>query len=63
MSLNVEKAVQLNRDQMNRLRGRLFGFFDALGLPADQNKAVKKIVRDLTYDAQVDIESTLRGDA
>lgn len=48
------------RDDMNRLRGRLFGAIEATGMPEKQERAIKGLIRQLTYDAQADLESTLR---
>jgi hypothetical protein len=48
------------RDHMNRLRGRLFGAIEATGLPEKQENAIKGLVRQLTYDAQADLEETLK---
>lgn len=50
------------RDHMNRLRGRLFGAVEATGMPAKQENATKGLIRNLTYDAQADLEAALRGD-
>jgi hypothetical protein len=57
----MSDPIQTLRDDMNRLRGRLFGFVDAIGLPDKQETAIKSLIRQLTYDAQADIEAALRG--
>jgi hypothetical protein len=54
-------AIEQVRSDMNRLRGRLFQFIEAVGLPKKQEDAVKGLIRQLTYDAQADLEATLRG--
>lgn len=55
------QAIAEIRDDMNRLRGRLFGAIEAVGLPERQENAVKGLIRQLTYDAQANLEATLRG--
>lgn len=55
-----EDAIGDVRDDMNRLRGRLFGAIEAVGLPTKQENAIKGLIRQLTYDAQASLESTLR---
>jgi hypothetical protein len=47
---------------MNRLRGKLFQAVEAAGLPDKQEKAIKGLIRQLTYEAQANLESTLRGE-
>lgn len=56
-----EDAVSAIRDDCNRLRGRLFGAFEAVGLPEKQENAIKGLVRQLTYDAQANLEAIIRG--
>lgn len=48
------------RDDMNRLRGRLFGALEATGMPVKQENAIKGLVRQLTYDTQANLEAMLR---
>ena len=48
------------RDGMNRLRAGLFSSIEAVGLPDKQETALKGLIRQLTYDAQANIESALR---
>lgn len=55
-----EKAIQQVREDMNRLRGNLFGALEAVGMPEKQENAAKGLVRRLTYDAQSNLEATLR---
>lgn len=45
---------------MNKLRGRLFGAVEATGMPARQEEAVKRLIRQASYDVQADVESALR---
>ncbi len=52
--------ITVVREDMNRLRGRLFGAVEALGLPDKQENAIKGLIRQLTYDAQSDLEAVLR---
>ncbi|HEY1437377.1 MAG TPA: hypothetical protein VGG82_07730 [Casimicrobiaceae bacterium] len=47
-------------DDYDRLRGRLFEFFEALGLPSRQEQAVKRMVRSITYESQASVEAALR---
>jgi hypothetical protein len=53
-------AIQAVRDDMNRLRGKLFGAIEAAGLPQRQEDALKRIIRQQTYATQADVESALR---
>jgi hypothetical protein len=55
-----DTVVGMLRSDMNRLRGRLFQFVEAMGLPEKQESAAKGLIRQLTYDAQADLESALR---
>jgi hypothetical protein len=48
------------RDGMNRLRAGLFSSIEAVGLPDKQEVALKGLIRQLSYDAQANIESALR---
>jgi hypothetical protein len=45
---------------MDRLRGRLFQTIEAVGFDEDRERAVKGLVRHLTYDAQADLEQALK---
>lgn len=58
--MSQDKAISQVRDDMNRLRGRLFGAIESWGLPTKQENAAKGLVRHLTYDSQASLESTLR---
>lgn len=55
-------AISVVREEMNRLRGRLFGSIEAVGFPQRRETAIKNLVRTLTYDAQANLESVLRGE-
>jgi hypothetical protein len=57
----MKDVIQQTRDDMNRLRGRLFQAIEAVGLPERQETAIKGLIRTTTYDAQADLEATLRG--
>jgi hypothetical protein len=59
--VNGDDPVTVMRDHMNRLRGRLFGTIDALGLPKEQANAIKGLIRNTTYDAQANLEETLKN--
>ena len=54
-------AIKSVRDEMNRVRGHLFGAIEAVGLPERQENAIKGLIRTLTYDAQANLEAVLRG--
>ena len=56
----TDLAVQDLRDGMNRLRGGLFSAVEATGLRIKQENALKGLIRQLTYDAQSNIEAALR---
>lgn len=58
--MSNEKAIEEVRVDMNRLRGRLFGAIEVTGMPAKQEDAFKSLVRQLTYDAQANLEAILR---
>jgi hypothetical protein len=60
MTGQIDKAIDAVRVDMNRLRGRLFGAIEATGMPEKQETAVKSMIRQLTYDAQANLEATLR---
>lgn len=63
MSVNgaAPLAVAQIREDMNRLRGRLFGAVEAVGLPERQENAIKGFIRQHTYDAQANLEAIVRG--
>lgn len=56
----IPTGVRELREGMNRLRGRLFGAVEATGMPARQEEAVKRLIRQASYDVQADVESALR---
>ena len=53
--------IEQVRNDMNRLRGRLFQLVEAAGLDQKQEDALKGCIRTTTYDSQADLESALRG--
>lgn len=57
-----DSTVSILREDMNRLRGRLFQAVEACGLPEKQERAFKGLIRQTTYDAQADLESALKGE-
>lgn len=59
--IDADLAIATVREDMNRLRGRLFGAIEATGMPTKQENATKGLVRHLTYDAQANLEALLRG--
>jgi hypothetical protein len=56
----TDPVVEEMRTHMNRLRGRPFQAIEATGVPAKQEVAIKGLIRNLTYDAQADLESALK---
>lgn len=60
--MTAEATIAIVRDDMNRLRGRLFQAIEAAGLPTRQETAIKGLVRNVTYDSQAGLEAALRGD-
>lgn len=50
------------REEMNRLRGRMFGTIEAVGFPPRRETAIKNLVRTVTYDAQANLEAAVRGE-
>lgn len=59
--MNGDEPVAVMREHMNRLRGRLFGTIEAVGLPQKQENAIKGLIRTTTYDLQADLEETLKN--
>jgi hypothetical protein len=55
-----EPAIRRLRDEMNRLRGRMFQVIEAAGLPDRQETALKGVIRATTYDVQTAVEAELR---
>lgn len=55
-------AIQQVREDMNRLRGRMFQLVEALGLAQKQEDALKRCIRTTTYDGQANLESLLRSE-
>jgi hypothetical protein len=58
-----DDPVDVMRAHMNRLRGRLFQAVEATGVPEKQQVAIKGLIRNLTYDAQADLEALLKEKA
>lgn len=56
----TQEAITGIREDFNRLRGKLFEVIEVTGMPDQQQAAFKGIVRNLTYQAQADLESTIR---
>lgn len=59
--MSEESLIKEVRDDMNRMRGLLFGAVESIGLPTKQENAFKGVVRTLTYDAQSHLEATIRN--
>jgi hypothetical protein len=47
------------RQNFTRLRGRLFELAEASGMSEKQEEAFKKLIRELTYDAQYNLQRAL----
>jgi hypothetical protein len=58
--MNANKVIQEIRDEMNTLRGRMFGACEATGMPEKQESAFKNLIRQQTYETQRKLESTIR---
>jgi hypothetical protein len=56
-----DEMIAAVREDMNRLRGRLFSAIEAANLPTKQENALKGLVRHSTYDVQTALEARLRG--
>jgi len=52
--------IQALRDEMNRLRGHLFGAVEATGMATKQEAAFKGLIREFTYAAQTNLEAAMR---
>lgn len=53
-------TVDIVREDMDRLRGRLFELVEAVGFPDRQAEAAKRLIRRITYDSQANVEAALR---
>lgn len=60
-SERIETARSVNREEFNTLRGKLFQAIEAFGLPAQQERAAKGVIRDVTWQSQAAMESALQG--
>jgi hypothetical protein len=58
----VTDPITVLREDMNRLRGRLFQLVEAAGLDEKQEQALKGCIRTTTYDSQASLEAMLRRD-
>jgi hypothetical protein len=58
--MSNDRAIEAMREDMNRLRGRLFGAIETMGVPEKQEVAAKRLIRQLTYDVQADLEAALK---
>ncbi len=45
--------------EMNRLRGRLLGFVEACGLPSQQERGMKQLIKSLSYDSEQRIQNAV----
>jgi hypothetical protein len=61
VSTHIDPAITEMRESMDRLRGRLYEAIEAVGFPSRQEAAIIRLTRRITYDAQADLESLLRG--
>lgn len=46
---------------MNRERGVLLGFIEALGLPEDQERGAKATIKTLSYQSQKEVLEALKA--
>ncbi|HWK25653.1 MAG TPA: hypothetical protein VNS09_03775 [Solirubrobacter sp.] len=57
----IATSIDVNRQEGNRVRGRLFEAIEAAGLPERQENALKGVIRNVSYQHQTAVESALRG--
>lgn len=57
----IDIARAVNREEFNTLRGKLFQAIEAFGLPDQQERAAKGVIRDVTWQSQAAMESALVG--
>lgn len=50
------------RREFNRMRGRLLGFLEAVGMPEKQEEGAKATLKSLSYDAENLIIDLIFGD-
>lgn len=60
-NVSQQAAIDALRHGFNRIRGQLFTAVEACDLPLKQENALKGLIRELTYNAQGNIEGALRG--
>lgn len=56
-----EDSIETMRTDMNRLRGKLFQAVESWGRPDVQERAMKGVIRQVTYEAQANLEALLRA--
>jgi hypothetical protein len=55
-----DPAITEVREGFNHIRLGMFNAIEAVGLPRKQENALKALIRQLTYDAQGNLEAALR---
>lgn len=59
--MSSARAIEVVREDGNRLRGQLFGAIEACGLPERQENAIKGLIRRATYESQANLEAAIRA--
>jgi hypothetical protein len=59
--MSEAEAIAKVREDMNRLRGELFQLVECWGVGEKRESAMKGLIRRLTYAAQANLESRIRG--
>jgi hypothetical protein len=59
--MSDEVVIREIRADMDRLRGRMFALIESWGPGRHRETAMKSMVRQLTYDAQGDLEAAVRA--
>jgi hypothetical protein len=49
------------RKEFNKMRGRILGFFEAIGLPEKQEEGVKATFKSLSYESENRIVELVLG--
>ena len=61
-SIRERSKLEAIRQEMSRLRGRLFELVDAAHLASEQAHGLKGAIRHTTYDLQRELEAKARRD-
>jgi hypothetical protein len=61
MTPNEELALQVARQEANRLAAKLYTAIESFGLPDEQASACKRVIKDNVWDGVAKVEAALRG--